>query len=78
MQEPAKTIIEICGGFAAVAEMVGRSEVRVRRWAYPKSRGGSDGRIPSECQQQLLRAAQSRGIDLRPEHFFASEPRATK
>lgn len=69
--EPAQTIIRICGGFAAVATMVQRSEIRVRRWTYSKERGGSAGLIPSDCQQTLLREATKRGIDLRPEHFFA-------
>lgn len=73
MLEPAKTVIEICGGFAAVAEMTKRSEIRVRRWGYPKPRGGSDGRIPSDVQPVLLAEARRRGIDLRPEHFFRPE-----
>lgn len=70
MLEPAKTVIEICGGYSTVAEMVGRSEVRVRRWAYPKERGGTGGVIPADCQQRLLDAARRAGKDLRPEHFF--------
>lgn len=68
--EPAITIIKLCGGFSAVAEMTGRSEIRVRRWTYPKDRGGTSGLIPSDCQAKLLSAAQERGIKLRPEHFF--------
>lgn len=68
--EPALTIIEICGGVAAVAAMTGRSEARVRRWTYPKDRGGSDGIIPAEVQIALLGCATRRGIDLKPAHFF--------
>lgn len=70
MMEPAKTIIEMCGGVTAVAGMVGRDGSRVRRWAYPKSKGGSDGLIPSDVQVRLLAEANRRGIGLRPEHFF--------
>ncbi|TQS72742.1 hypothetical protein ERN12_02830 [Rhodobacteraceae bacterium] len=70
MMEPACTVIKICGGIAAVAAMVSRSEVRVRRWSYPKERGGSGGFIPAELQIMLLREANARGVDLRPEHFF--------
>lgn len=71
MMEPAHTVITICGGFAAVADMTGRHEVNVRRWTYPKTQtGGTGGRIPSDCQELLLNEARARGIDLRPEHFF--------
>jgi hypothetical protein len=70
MLEPAHNIITICGGFEAVAAMTQRSEVRVRRWTYPKDRGGTGGLIPSDVQQVLMAAARERGIPLRPEHFF--------
>ena len=70
MLEPAKTIIEICGGIQSVAEITNRSAVRVRRWGYPVDRGGSGGLIPAEVQQVLMRAARDRGLPLRPEHFF--------
>lgn len=70
MLEPAHTVIEICGGYAATAKMVGRSEVRVRRWEYTKEKGGTGGFIPTECQQVLLDAARLAGRDLRPDHFF--------
>lgn len=70
MMEPAKTIIEICGGFDAVAEMVGRHQTRVRRWTYPRDKGGTGGLIPSDMQAPLLEAARKRGIKLKPDHFF--------
>lgn len=72
--EPATSIINLCGGISNVASMTGRSELRVRRWTYPRARGGTDGLIPTDCQQSLLDEARARGIDLRPEHFFQSVP----
>lgn len=72
MLEPAHTVITICGGYAETARMSGRSEVRVRRWAYPREKGGTGGLIPSDCQQPLLDAARAEGKDLRPEHFFVA------
>ena len=72
--EPARTVITICGGYAETARMSGRSEVRVRRWEYPKEKGGTGGLIPSDCQQTLLDAARAEGKPLRPEHFFTAEP----
>lgn len=74
MLEPAHTVIKICGGFEATAAMADRSEVRVRRWTYTKEKGGTGGLIPADCQQRLLDEARSRGLPLRPEHFFAPQP----
>lgn len=71
MMDPAKTVIEICGGIRAVAQMTRRDETRVRRWTYPKERGGTDGLIPADVQRVLVVEAAARGIDLRPHHFFA-------
>lgn len=70
MCEPAKTIIQICGGYEATARLARRSEGRVRRWEYPRERGGAGGLIPADCQQVLLIEARKVGIDLRPDHFF--------
>ena len=50
--------------------MTGRNETRVRRWTYPKGKGGSDGLIPSDCQQVLMDEARKRKLPLKPEHFF--------
>ena len=72
--EPATTIINLCGGIERVAQMTGRSEIRVRRWTYEKDRGGTNGLIPSDVQPVLLLEARKAGIDLKPHHFFASLP----
>ena len=79
--EPANTIIEICGGFKAVAQMTGRAVSRVHRWTYPKDRGGTGGLVPAEIQQVLLFEAVRQGKPLTPAHFFPdfaaqSEPAA--
>jgi hypothetical protein len=71
--EPANTIIEICGGVGVVAEMTGRDLSRVHRWTYPKDKGGTDGLIPTDAAQELMREARKRGIPLTPEHFFPGE-----
>lgn len=69
--EPASTIITLCGGFDAVAQMTGRNPVQVRRWTYPRERGGTDGRIPSGVAETLLSEAHRKGLPLTPAHFFA-------
>lgn len=74
MMEPAHTVITLCGGIKAVADMTNRDESRVRRWMYGKDRGGTDGLIPSDMQPVLLEAARQRGINLKPEHFFREVP----
>lgn len=70
MLEPAKTVIEICGGFEVVAEVVGRHETRVRRWTYEKSKGGTGGHIPADIADKLYSWAVSRNLPLKAEHFF--------
>ena len=73
--EPATTIISICGGFQAVADMTGRTLTRVHRWTYPKEKGGTDGLIPSDAAQKLMASARERGLPLEPEHFFLTSHR---
>ena len=75
MLDPAKKIIEICGGFEAVAEMTSRSVTRVHRWTYPKERGGTGGLIPADIQQTLMVKARERGLPLTPADFFPPEER---
>lgn len=74
--EPALTIITLCGGYKAVADMTDRDETRVLRWTYPKERGGTGGIIPAAVQGRLLREARARGVPLSPEHFFGADVRA--
>ena len=75
MMEPAKTVIELCGGIDAVAKLTGRDKSRVHRWGYPKEKGGSNGLIPSDVANDLLRNAAHLG--LKPEHFFPVDAWAT-
>jgi hypothetical protein len=70
LMEPARTIIELFGGYRCVASITGRHPTRVLRWTYPVERGGTGGLIPARYQQILLAHARAAGIDLRPEHFF--------
>lgn len=71
--EPAQSIIAKCGGAASVSEWTSVHVTRVRRWTYPKSRGGTGGLIPAAHQAPLLAAARARGIPLEPADFFANE-----
>jgi hypothetical protein len=73
MLEPARTVIEICGGARRVSDLCGRELSRVYRWTYAREKGGTGGLIPSEVQPLLLEQARAAGIDLRPEHFFVTK-----
>lgn len=72
--QPAESIIAKCGGHDVVAQICGVNRTRVFRWTYPPERGGTGGFIPATHHQRLLSGARARGIDLRPEHFFADVP----
>lgn len=67
---PAAHIIDKLGGVAKTAELTKRRKSVVYRWTYPKERGGTDGKIPSDVQQLLWGMSQRGEIDLTPEDFF--------
>ncbi len=58
------------GGPKAVGEIVGRHPNRVSAWQRPRAQGGTEGRVPADCQQPLLDYARARGIPLTPDDFF--------
>ena len=68
--EPALSIITKCGGAPIVAKWTGADVTRVRRWTYPKSRGGTGGLIPAKWQADLLAKARAAGVKLTPADFF--------
>lgn len=68
--EPASTIIAACGGTSVVSEATGVDRTQVWRWTQSRARGGTDGRIPSEHQVQLLTWARANGKPVTPEMFF--------
>lgn len=70
MMNIAQNIISKCGGPTIVAKMVGIDLSQVYRWTYPRNRGGTNGLIPAQHQQTLLREAHRHGIDLSPDDFF--------
>ncbi len=69
MLDPARTVIEICGGVMATAKMAGRNRSTVYRWGLDDEMGGTGGEVPRSAKKALLDSASDVGIDLRPEHF---------
>lgn len=76
MLEPAKTIIEKCGGAKVVARALGVDVSAVVRWRLPRDRTGTGGLIPAKHQAALLQHAKDAGIDLTPADFFVTEDAA--
>lgn len=72
MDTSAAHIIAKCGGPQAVADMLRVDLTTVHKWKYPKARGGTDGRVPTGRQHELLKRAREAGIDLTPDDFFVS------
>jgi hypothetical protein len=72
--EPAKTVIDKCGGPQKVAEVTGRDVSRVYRWMYPRDRGGTGGIIPHDEATTLLAWAPTASVPLSPADFFAAVP----
>lgn len=67
MGTPAENIIRKLGGAQAVAELLKVNVSNVHRWTYPKSRGGTGGKIPTRHQSALLDKA---GDKITPADFF--------
>lgn len=59
------------GGPAALAKALAptRSRTVVYRWLYPKSEGGTDGRIPPSAWLEVRHAARMQGVLLTLEDF---------
>lgn len=70
MDTSAEHIIRKCGGVQAVADLLGIDTTSVHKWKYPRARGGTDGRVPTGRQTELLRLARAAGVDLTPADFF--------
>ena len=81
-QRQADRIIDKFGGprrlheaLKLLAETEGTPEVRrdvsqIYRWTYPKSKGGTDGVVPTSAQRAVGRAARLKGIILTPADWF--------
>lgn len=77
MNNQAERIIQKLGGAHRVALIVNIDVSQVYRWTYSKSRGGTDGLIPSRHHQSLINDAMLKGIDLLP-LFFDPAPKRKK
>jgi hypothetical protein len=67
---PAKSVIDKVGGYAAAARITGKHITRVYRWTYPTSRGGTGGVVPHADAMLLLNHARSAGIALGADDFL--------
>lgn len=70
MSNCATRVIEKLGGHKKVANILGVNVSQVYRWTYPRTRGGTDGLIPSRHQSDLLAASVKEGLGLSPADFF--------
>ena len=67
---PAEYVIKVFGGVRKVARAIGRDPASVSRWRRTAGQKGTDGRIPSKAQQELLIQAKALGLDLNPEDLL--------
>ncbi|SHE78220.1 hypothetical protein SAMN05444339_10247 [Loktanella atrilutea] len=71
--EPAKHVIEKCGGLEATASACERAVSSIRKWMVTKEKRGTGGLIPADCQVILMRASAANGWGLKAEDFFPSD-----
>lgn len=55
----AARVVDLCGGPEAAAEICGCDISWVRKWTYPRSRGGRDGHVPQKAQFAILAASKA-------------------
>jgi hypothetical protein len=67
---PAKSVIDKVGGYAAAARITGKHVTGIYRWTYPTSRGGTGGLVPPADAIKLLDHARAAGIALEPGDFL--------
>lgn len=73
MFKQAERILDAIGD-VSVARITGRSLGRVKRWRQPKSQGGTDGLVPSECLMKIWQAHCQGDLDVTSvESLFFSE-----
>lgn len=68
--DPAKSIIDACGGTKVVSDVTGADRTYVWRWTQPKENGGTGGLIPAEYQPVILEWARMNSKQVTPEMFF--------
>ena len=72
VKTPADRVIAAFGGVRATARVGKRNPSSVARWRMSKERFGTDGRVPSACQEALLLEARARGLPLTAEDLIFS------
>jgi len=71
MTNDALFIIKQFGGIKALAKAINKDPATIYRWTYTRSKGGTDGIIPSSAQQKISEAARLLNISI-------SEPTSSK
>ncbi|WP_217645752.1 helix-turn-helix domain-containing protein [Paracoccus homiensis] len=71
--EPALLIISRLGGVARVASLRGIHRSAVWKWTQPRSKGGTDGRIPIEHIRPLLEETRRLELGIKAEDFLPAD-----
>lgn len=60
----AQDVIKKFGSISALAEAIGKNRSTVWRWTQPKENLGTGGKVPSSAMDDVMRAAEERGIQI--------------
>lgn len=66
MYNQAQRIITRFGGYARIAQAIGKDVSAIYKWNYDKIRGGSNGLVPSSAIPDVVKAADILGIEFKP------------
>lgn len=66
----AQSIYKKFGGARNLARLLGKNPSTVYRWDYPKTKGGTDGLIPSSALREVIKLAFLHGILITAEDLY--------
>lgn len=66
----AQVVIDLLGGPQAAAKAAGVGRTQVWRWTASKNSGGTEGIIPQERHEPIMRYCRDKGIYLPPKFLL--------
>ncbi len=74
MPTPAEIMVQRLGGVTDAARALGMARRSIYRWLWPRAKGGTGGRIPTNKQRKVLAACAKAGRPMTSEEIVIGTP----